>query len=177
MSLAIDTFKSALTGGGARPNLFKVTIPGLGVGEQGAGSLVLCKGAALPASVIGQIDVPFRGRQFKVAGDRTFENWTVTVFNDTSFKIRAALEAWMNTINGHASGEGNPDPNAYQRDLTVEQLGRDNTTLRSYVIYSAFPVNLGAIDLSYDSNDAVQEYTVEFAYQYWIGDGNGGMVG
>jgi len=170
MSLAIDTFKGALTGGGARPNLFEVIIPGINV--EGAGGTILCKGAALPASVVNSIDVPFRGRQLKVAGDRTFENWTITIINDTSFKSRALFEGWLNQINGHISGEGNPDPLSYQQDLTVKQLGRDNSVLRTYTIVGAFPVNVAAIDLSYDSTDAVQEYTVEFAYQYWTANGD-----
>ena len=99
----ITDFKSKLTGGGARANLFEVVLQFPDAAQPSSDVLdksrFLVKGANLPASNIAQIDVPFRGRILKIAGDRTFDTWTVTVINDTDFAIRSAMERWMNTIN------------------------------------------------------------------------------
>tara|TARA_A100001015_G_scaffold45270_1_gene49876 strand:+ start:268 stop:795 length:528 start_codon:yes stop_codon:yes gene_type:complete len=168
MSLRIDDLKAKLTGGGARPNLFKATInfPNYAGGNSELTSF-LCKAAQMPSSVIGQIDVPFRGRQLKVAGDRTFENWTVTVINEDAFEVRNSFERWANGINEHRNGTGILNPADYQADLTIEQLNRQNETIKEIILRGAFPVNVAGIDLSYDTTDTLEEYTVEFAYQYW----------
>jgi hypothetical protein len=168
MSLRVDDLKAKLTGGGARPNLFKATInfPNYAGGNSELTSF-LCKAAQLPSSVIGQIDVPFRGRQLKVAGDRTFENWTVTVINEDAFEVRNSFERWANGINEHRNGTGILNPADYQADLTIEQLNRQNETIKEIILRGAFPVNVAGIDLSYDTTDTLEEYTVEFAYQYW----------
>ena len=132
----ISDFKSRLSGGGARPNLFEVELAfpdAVAIDNdvlQKARFLV--KAAALPASTIAPIDVPFRGRILKIAGDRTFETWTITVINDTDFVLRSAFEKWMNTINKMSDGTGVVDPEAYQKDATVKQLDRDGSVLRSY---------------------------------------------
>ena len=135
----ISDFKSKLKGGGARPNLFEVelTFPN-GVGVQDVNEVVenarfLVKAAALPSSVLGPIEIPFRGRKLKIAGDRTFESWTITVINDTSFNIRSAFEKWMNYINKLDNATGETDPALYQVDAKVHQLDRDGGTLRKYV--------------------------------------------
>ena len=167
--LNVDAFKAKLLGGGARANLFQVILnnPPTGAGLDTELTGFTCKGAQLPASVVAQIDVPFRGRQLKVAGDRTFENWTITVYNEDSQKVRSAFESWMNKLNEHVSNEGVKRPAEYQADLEVIQLDRQNNETKKYVIRGAFPVNVSAIDLSYDANDAIEEFTIEFAYQYW----------
>ena len=174
----IDTFKEqALTAGGARANLFQVDIP-TGLGKEAAElTSFMCKGAQLPASVVAQIDVPYRGRQLKVAGDRTFENWTVTIFNDNAFEIRNDFERWMNRINAHQSNVGELNPITYQEDMQVTQLDRRGLPTKKYNIVGAFPVNCSAIDLSYDANDAIEEFTVEFAYQYWTTGAGGAQEG
>ena len=167
----ITDFKSKLTGGGARPNLFEVELafPGaVGVDNdtlQKARFLV--KAAALPASTVAPIDVPFRGRILKIAGDRTFETWTITVINDVDFSIRSAFEKWMNTINKMNDGTGLTDPEAYQADAYVYQLGRDGGILRSYHFYDVFPTNISTIDLSYETTDTLEEFTVELQVQWW----------
>jgi len=168
MSLRVDDLKAKLSGGGARPNLFKATInfPGYAGGNSELTSF-LCKAAQLPSSVIGQIDVPFRGRQLKVAGDRTFENWTITVINEDGFQVRNSFERWANGINEHRNGTGILNPADYQADLIIEQLNRQEEVIKTINIRGAFPVNVAGIDLSYDTTDALEEYTVEFAYQYW----------
>ena len=164
----VDDFKSKLTGGGARPNLFRCTInfPGYAGGDSELTSF-MCKAAQLPSSVVAQIDVPFRGRQLKIAGDRTFENWTATVIQESGMTVRNSFERWLNGINEHANGTGLVNPVDYQADLVVEQLDRNDNVIKSCTIRGAFPVNLGAVDLSYETTDALAEYTVEFAYQYW----------
>lgn len=166
--LGVDDFKSKLKGGGARPNLFncKVNFPAYALGDAELTSFMV-KAANLPSSQTGLITVPFRGRQLKIAGDRTFETWTVTVINDTDFAVRDAMERWMNGINSHNANTGFSDPAEYQTDLTVEQLDKDGIVLKSYNFRSCFPTNIGAIELSYETVDAIEEFTVEFQVQYW----------
>ena len=130
--LGVDDFKSKLRGGGARPNLFKATVnfPGYAGGDVELTSF-LCKAAQLPASVMNVVEIPFRGRQLKIAGDRTFESWTVTVLNDTDFNVRNAMERWMNGINAHQANTGLTNPVDYQADLIVEQLDRDESVIKT----------------------------------------------
>ena len=167
----ISDFKSRLSGGGARPNLFEVELAfpdAVAINNdvlQKARFLV--KAAALPASTITPIDVPFRGRILKIAGDRTFETWTITVINDTDFSIRSAFEKWMNTINKMSDATGVVDPEAYQKDATVKQLDRDGSVLRSYKFWDIFPTNISTIDLSYETTDTLEEFTVELQVQWW----------
>ena len=167
----ISDFKSKLTGGGARPNLFEVVLAfpdGLGI-EGGVvdNARFLVKAAALPASTIAPIDIPFRGRILKIAGDRTFETWTITVMNDSSFEIRSAFEKWMNFINKMDDGTGVTDPVAYQKDAIVHQLDRTGEILRSYKFWDIFPTNISTIDLNYETTDTIEEFTVELQVHWW----------
>jgi hypothetical protein len=169
----ISDFKSKLTGGGARPNLFEVELAFPSAAKPDNESEVLekarflVKAAALPASTIANIDIPFRGRILKIAGDRTFETWTITVMNDVDFSIRSAFEKWMNIINKMSDGTGIANPALYQKDAVVKQLDRDGSLLRSYKFWDIFPTNLSTIDLSYDTTDTIQEFTVEMQVHYW----------
>ena len=175
----LSQFKSTLLGGGARPNLFEVELTTLpsGITWDAESFRYLCKAAALPASNIAQIDVPFRGRIFKVAGDRTFDVWQITVINDEDFKIRTAFEEWMNQISKLDNNLGATDPSAYMTNATVYQLGRgsqnastsnngsSNSVLKEYEFVDIFPTAISAIDLSYDTSDAIEEFTVDFQVQ------------
>ena len=167
----ISDFKSRLSGGGARPNLFEVELAfpdAVSIANdvlQKARFLV--KAAALPASTISPVDVPFRGRILKVAGDRTFETWTVTVINDADFAIRSAFEKWMNAINKLDDASGITDPEQYQKDAMVHQLDRDGTVLRSYKFWDIYPTNISTIDLSYETTDTIEEFTVEMQVHWW----------
>ncbi len=167
----ISDFKSRLSGGGARPNLFEVELafPNAVAIDNDVlqKSRFLVKAAALPASTIAPIDVPFRGRILKIAGDRTFETWTITVLNDTDFSIRSAFEKWMNIINKMSDATGLVDPEGYQKDATVKQLDRDGGVLRSYKFWDIFPTNISTIDLSYETTDTLEEFTVELQVQWW----------
>jgi len=166
--LGVDDFKSKLVGGGARANLFKTTLnfPSYAGGDVELTSF-LCKAAQLPASQMTEIIVPFRGRQLKVAGDRTFDVWTVTIINDTDFSIRNAFEQWMNGMNSHSENNGLTNPLEYQSDLAVDQLDKDGTSLKTYNFRGCFPTEISAIELSYETNDAIEEFTVTFQVQYW----------
>ena len=169
---------------GVKPNLFLATINfpnsagsvGLPTGTDDKDlTNILCKSAALPASNLGVIEVPFRGRTVKIAGDRTFDTWTTTFFNDKDFKLRAFFEQWANSINTH---EANTAPlfvpnnsTGYMADLSVKQLEKDaseeGAILRSYTLKYCFPTNVSQIDIAYDSNDQIEEFTVEWQYSYF----------
>lgn len=166
--LGVDDFKSKLRGGGARPNLFKATInfPGYANGDVELTSF-LCEAAQLPGSIMGSIIIPFRGRQLKIAGDRTFDSWTPTIINDTDFNVRNAMERWMNGMNSHQTNSGLTAPVDYQADLIVEQLDKDETILKTYNFRGCFPTNISPIDLSYGDNDNIERFQVEFQVQYW----------
>ena len=167
----ITDFKSKLTGGGARPNLFEVerAFPdSISIDNDVKDkSRFLVKAAALPASNITPIDINFRGRILKIAGDRTFDTWTITVINDTDFAIRSAFEKWMNVINKLSDATGFNDPAEYQEDAYVHQLDRDGSTLRTYKFFDIFPTNISQMDLSYETIDTVEEFTVELQVLYW----------
>ena len=177
----ISEFKSRLLGGGARPNLFEVeltTLPtSVALPWQAERFGFLCKAAQMPAQTIANIDVPFRGRIFKVAGDRTIENWSITIINDEDFLFRNAFEEWTQQIANLDDNMGSTNPASYMVNAKVYQLGRgstqasqnnggdSNVVLKEYEFIDIFPVSVGSIDLSYDSTDTIEEYTVEFAVQ------------
>jgi hypothetical protein len=166
----ITDFKSKLSGGGARSNLFEVALsfPDIAPADVTVldKSRFLVKSAALPSSAITPLDVAFRGRTLKVAGDRTFESWTITVINDTDFSIRSAFENWMNKINRLSDNTGVTNPALYHADAFVYQLDRDGSTLRAYHFYDIFPTNISAIQLAYET-DSIQEFTVEMQILWW----------
>ena len=176
----IADFKSKLIGGGARPNLFEVELTTLPASVQGWDAdtfKFMCKAANLPAQNIASIDVPFRGRTFKVAGDRTIDPWTITVINDEDFRLRRAFEEWSEQIAKLDNNLGATDPGAYMVNAKVYQLGRgstasskdnagsSNAVLAEYQFVDIFPTNVSQIDLSYDSTDTIEEFTVEFQVQ------------
>lgn len=168
---SVDEFKARLAGGGARGNLFQVTLAnprgGLGVNLDVDFASFMCEGAQLPASTVGTIVVPFRGRQLKMAGDRTFDVWTVTIINDTGFSIRDEMEKWMNAISNHADAGGTQNPELYFTDLIVDQFDRDKNVIKSYTFKDAWPSEVSAIDLSYGDTDTIERFTVTWQYQYW----------
>jgi hypothetical protein len=168
MTLGVDEFKSKLIGGGARPNLFQATVtyPGYAGGDIELSSF-MCKAANLPASTIESIGVPFRGRELQVAGDRTFEPWTITVINDTNFAIRNAFERWSNGMNAHAANTGLTNPSEYKADMLISQLDRSGAVLKTYTFKGTFPSSVGAIDVSWDTTNEIEEFEVELQVDYW----------
>ena len=183
----IADIRKSLNGGGARPNLFEVDIPENGLfkyvgSDSQLDSRVLVKAAQLPASNVASIDVPFRGRIMKVAGDRTFDTWTVTVINDVDFDLRTSFQNWMQKIAQYADASGEANPTDYKSTAKVRQLGRlasDTKTTQNaglenvyeYTFFGIFPTNISAIDLSYDTADTIEEFTVEFQVDYWAPQG------
>ena len=186
---SITNFRDRLIGGGARPNMFEVniTLPeqvqGLGDIEQDMRFLV--KAAEIPAANIGNIPVPFRGRVLPVAGDRTFDPWTVTVINDAQFNIRDAMEQWSNLINDLQFDVGDINPADYQTKAEVFQLSRQDTgtgagsaskgsriiqTLRTYNFEGIYPNAVSSIPLDYGATDQIEEFQVTFNYLFWTSD-------
>ena len=179
----LNDFKNRLTGGGARPNLFEceINFPAAATGSDTNVTdytRFLVKAANLPASTLSVIDIPFRGRNLKIAGDRTFDPWTITIINDTDFRIRNAFERWMNYINKHEDNSGQTNPSDYQKSMKVYQLGRagvtntmatdgDISVKKAYEFYGTFPTSISAIDLSYDTTDVIEEFTVDLQVQWW----------
>ena len=180
----IDDFKANVTSDFARPNLFQVELA-FPTGIINNSSLInlgkfTVRAANLPSSQIGVIEVPFRGRVLKIAGDRTFEPWTITVMNDSGFVLRSAFELWASSIQAYnenftsAATLGNEnDSTGYFADMSVHQLAKDIKSgdkprvLKSYKFYNIFPSAIAAIDLDYGNNDAIEEFTVEMQVQYW----------
>ena len=167
----IDDFKANLIGGGARANQFRVTItppPGIAIGLDVRRTSFLCTAAQLPPFTLGEIAVPFRGRNIYVAGDRPeFAEWTTTFLNDSDFMIRNAMERWNNGINDLADNTGVVNAADYQTDLFVEQLDRDSTVLKSYIFKSAYPTNIAAIDLTSEEAGALEIFEVTWRYQHF----------
>ena len=169
----INDFKARLAGGGARANQFKVTMPFPGyaaVGGETSDLAFLCQSTSLPGMTLTNVAVPFRGRVLNIAGDRTFNPWSVTVMNDTVFNLYRAMERWMNGINNMTDNEGITNPVDYQVDIFVDHLDRNGATLKSYTLRGAFPTSLADIDLSYADNNSIETFTTSFTYQYFETD-------
>jgi len=167
---SINDFKAKLSGGGARPNQFKVVMPFPGYAQVGGeieDLAFLCQATTLPEMSIGTFTVPFRGRAIKIAGDRTIATWSITVLNDTDFKLRNAFERWQNGINSMSDNEGLTNPGDYQVDAFVDQLDRNGATIKSYTLRGAFPNNITSIALGMGTNDSIETFDVTFDYQYF----------
>ena len=176
MPFSIDTFRTnALGSGGARANLFDVTITGVGAtGNLSTGALAefvfACKAAAIPAMTVGTIDVPYFGRVIKVPGNKTFDNWTVTIINDEGFDIRSGMEEWMSSMGSHLGNINTATNENLYGTGTVKQYpktGASAGAVATYNFVNIFPVSMSEITLGWDANDAIEEFTVEFAYDYW----------
>ena len=168
MAFDISAFKSNLTNGGARPNLFEATVFNPIVGDADGQFRFVCRAAQIPGSTIPAIDVPYFGRQIRMAGNRTFEPWTVTVINDENFSVRNTLEQWMAAINGHESNtQVSPQVDYKAADSEVVHYNKAGGSIAKYKFTGLFPTELSAIELAWDSNDQIEEYTVTFAYDYW----------
>ena len=158
----IDQFKAQLIGGGPRANRFRVFLPRAGNKIE-----FLCKAAQIPPATIGTVPVNFRGHILKLTGDRTFEPWSVTIINDVEFSARTALEGWQEEIQSMDSGEGSTSTDYLLSRAFVEQLNKDDSVLARYEFFNMFPTSIGAIDLSYENVDALEEFTVDFEFSHW----------
>lgn len=177
----LSDFRANLLGGGVRSNQFRVTLTfptfvsaGILSGQR---AQFLCNAAQMPSSIIENIPVPYRGRVLNVAGEKVFEPWAITVLSDTTFGVRNALEQWSDGIQNNTSTGGNVNPSQYQVDLVVEQLDRNGATIKQYKFVDAYPTQIGSVQLSYDQANQIQQFDVQFQYNYWtsptsIGDGS-----
>ena len=169
---SIEEFKAVLQGGGVRPTMFQVEMafPDAVVVDPTQSDnegTYLIKAAQLPAAQVGFVEVPFRGRKLKVSGDRTFDDWTVTVTNDVSFGLRKGFEKWSELIQNMNFALGANELNDYFATATVRQLDRDGNQLRAYKFEGIWPTEVAAIGLDFDSTDTVEEFDVTFKVQYW----------
>lgn len=174
MAFNVTEFRANLVGDGARPNLFQVnmTLPTFTNDAVGAGQAVsfLAKSAQIPGSTLGTVPMFYFGRELKFAGNRSFADWTITIINDENFKVRKALESWMNGINSHAGNlrtGAAVSPSGYSTDAVVNQYDKAGNIIKSYKFVGAFPVDLSPIDLDWGSNDTIEEFTLTLAYQWW----------
>lgn len=172
----ISTFRTrGLTLGGARPTLFDVFLPipaGVGADGQSADKFrFTCRAAQLPAATIGNIEVPYFGRRIKLAGDRVFADWSVTVMNDEDFLVRSMFEKWSNSLNRLQANVRDgiyAVENDYKTDLTVRQYDKNGKLIRAYDIIGAFPTTVEAIGLDWDNQNQIETFGVTFSYDYWL---------
>lgn len=172
MAFNVNQFRNALAGGGARPNLFAVDIkPPAAVSDSSNGANVipfLVQTSSLPSLTIGPIEVPYFGRVYKLAGNQTFEDWTTTIINDEDFAVKKYIEEWMEVINGRATNLSSyGTPQDYQANARVIQFGKDGTPIREYAMIGAWPTSLAAVELGWDSNDALETFDVTWAFSWW----------
>ena len=175
MAFNVSDFKNAMSYDGARPNLFKVvfgTATAPGQFTPGDNFEMFCRATSIPGTTIGQVVVPYFGREVKFAGNRTFADWSVTIINDEDFKVRSVMEKWMNSINLHTANRrvgGGTATKGYYASATVHQLSKSTVgnTTRSYTFQNMFPTDLSEITLDWGDNDSIQEFTVTFAYDFW----------
>ena len=166
----ISDFKAKLAGGGARNNQFKVTMPFPGyasIGGEIEELAFLCRATSIPSMEVANINVPFRGRSIKIAGDRTIPNWSITVYNDTNFKLRNAFERWQNGINNMSDNEGLTNPVDYQVDCFLDHLDRNGNTIKSYTLRVVFPTGIAGIPLDYEEAGAIEQFEVTLEYQFF----------
>jgi len=166
----ISDFKAKLAGGGARANQFKVTMPFPGyasVGGEIEELAFLCRATSIPSMEITNINVPFRGRAIKIAGDRTIPSWSVTVYNDTNFKLRDAFERWQNGINNMSDNEGLTNPVDYQVDAFLDHLDRNGNTIKSYTLRGVYPTGIAGIPLDYEEAGNIEQFEVTLEYQFF----------
>lgn len=166
---AISTFKSKVIGGGARANQFEIiltTPPAIaGLAANLANFSFMCNASELPGSIIETAPLMFRGRTVKFAGERQFADWSITIINDTTFKLHEAMETWMATFDNVVTGAG--ILSGYTSTFTVNQLDRNKNTLHSYEMQEAWPVNISPVELKFDANNQIETFQVTFAYQKW----------
>ena len=170
--MSISNFKQQLSGGGARPNQFEVLFAwptAVGSSTPTPDARLLVSGAAIPASTVNPVITQYRGREVKMAGERIFDPFTITIINDSKQSLRQAFEAWMEGINNKATNAGILNPSDYYGEITVNHLDRNGSTITkgTYVLEDAFPINMSEVALQYAQNDIIEEFTVTFQYQHY----------
>jgi hypothetical protein len=179
MAFNINEMRAALVKGGARPTLFQVQLTNPINNTSDTIAPFLIRATALPNSSIGAIEVPYFGRKIKVAGDRTFDTWNVTVMNDEDFRIRHTMELWHNNINSlqtNLNQNADNSPSNYKSTAIVTQFGKSGDPLRTYRFNGIFPTEISTIDLDWDSTDQIETFSVTFAFDWFEVEGNTGTV-
>ena len=179
MAFNVNEIRSQLTAGGARPNLFQVSMPFPGIaGADGPAAATkisfMCHGAQIPGSDMGTIEVPYFGRTVKIAGNRRFPEWTPTVFNDEDFVVYNAIQSWMNSLNAHAGNVRDPAAAtsvSYAVDAQVEHYGKTGDIIKTVTMVNMWPSALAPIDLAWENNDALEEFTCTFQFDFWQAEG------
>ena len=172
----ISTFRTALKSG-SRPNLFRIDVTAP-AGQPSLANIytTLVRSAALPSATIGTIELPMNGgRRFKIGGDRVFSEWTSTLLNDENYELRTALETWQNSMVftdfGIDSSLGNrsADNSGLYGSILIYQLDETGASVDSatYRLVNCWPSDISAIDLSYDTTDAIEDFTVTWTYDYF----------
>jgi len=170
MPFSVNDFRAQLVGGGARPNLFEVTVPfpgGANPGEAGQKMTFMCKASAIPGVTLGVVDAPYFGRTIKLPGNRTFEEWTTTVINDEDFAVHSGFINWSNYINSHVGNIRGSATSDYQVDATVTHYGKAGEVLKQITMVNAWPATVPAIELGWETNDSLEEFAVTWNYDYW----------
>jgi len=178
MAFNINEIRSQLSLGGARPTLFQVNISNPANAAADLKTPFLVRASQVPASTLGFIEVPYFGRKVKIAGDRTFAEWNVTVINDEDFLIRNSMEEWMNTINSHLGnvrGFGSASDLSYKSTAQVIQYSKTGVPIREYSFNGIFPTNITEMDVDWNATDVIQEFNVTFQYDWW--EVTGGSTG
>ena len=176
MAFSVNEFRAQMQGDGARPNLFEVSMPFPAFAAPGNSQTKLtfmCKTAALPGSTVGTVPVTYFGRELKFVGNRSFQDWTITIINDEDFRLRDAFEKWMHGLNSHVTNtRAAAFQNAlgYQQNATVTQYGKNGQPIKMYDFIGMFPIDVSPIELDWGSNDAIEEFGVTLAYQFWESD-------
>jgi hypothetical protein len=181
MSFNINEIKAQLTGGGARQSLFSVQFNNPANGVSNIKVPFMVRASSIPEAILGTIQIPYFGRKVNIAGDRTFNPWSVTVINDEDFQIRNGLEQWSNKINtfeGNLRDFGGPSPLLYKQNATVSQYGKTGAVIREYTFHGIFPTDISAIQLDWNATDQIEEFTATFRYDFWeVTGGNTGNAG
>jgi len=170
MAFNVNEFRTQMVGDGARPNLFEVEMPfpAFSAPENAQTKMTfMCRTAQLPGATLGVVPVTYFGRELKFLGNRTFADWTVTIINDEDFSVRNAMERWQNAMNDTVTNTGLINVADYQADLIVEQLDRDDTVLKSYILRGCFPQVVAPIELSYETANAIEEFGVTWRYHHF----------
>lgn len=181
MSFNINEIKAQLTGGGARQSLFSVQFNNPANGVSNIKVPFMVRASSIPEAILGTIQIPYFGRKVNIAGDRTFNPWSVTVINDEDFQIRNGLEQWSNKINsfeGNLRTFGGSSPLLYKQDATVSQYGKTGNVIRQYTFHGIYPMDISAIALDWNATDQIEEFQASFMYDYWeVTGGNTGNAG
>jgi hypothetical protein len=181
MAFNVNEFRAKLEKGGARSNLFEVVlaVPVAAAAFPTEEFTFMCRATSLPASRVGVISVPYFGREVKMAGDREFDDWNVTVINDETFDVRNAFERWQSAVASYATVGNNQrqlgvtsNPNSYVATAAINQLGKEGDVVKTVQIINIFPQEIGAIELSWDQSTEIETFDVTFAYDYFISDSN-----